>query len=134
MPEFEEQMESLLYVKDSSSSPTHSLHPSHPSHPSVILSDRDLCRGRDEEPIADDVSRSTESDDPPEPPPELIQTHQSLMLLFGQYEHLSKRISGMPCTEGGNQASVQAAVARSAATFLTKEMMKVQVCHLSSPS
>ena len=74
-----------------------------------------------------------EGDDPPEPPPELIQTHQSLMILFGQYDHLSKRISGMPCAEGGNQASVQAAVARSAATFLTKEMMKVQVSQLLPP-
>lgn len=36
----------------------------------------------------------------------------------------------MPCAEGGNQASVQAAVVRSTATFLTKEMMKVQVSQL----
>lgn len=76
--------------------------------------------------VADSI-RSPEGDVPPDPPPELIQTHQTLMVLLGQYEHLSKRISGMPCQEGGNQASVQGAVARSAATFLTKEMLKVQV-------
>jgi hypothetical protein len=52
------------------------------------------------------------------------------MALLLQYEHLTKRISSIQCEEGGNQATVQGAVARMAATFLTKEMLKVQVCLL----
>lgn len=53
--------------------------------------------------------------------------HKHLLTLFVQYEHLSKRISNLPCDEGGSQAKVQSAVARSAAMFLGKEMVKVQV-------
>jgi hypothetical protein len=72
--------------------------------------------------------RSTET--PTEPPEELLLTHKTLMALLLQYEHLTKRISSIQCEEGGNQATVQGAVARMAATFLTKEMLKVQVCLL----
>lgn len=53
--------------------------------------------------------------------------HKHLLNLFMQYEHLSKRISNLPCDEGGSQAQVQSAVVQSAATFLGKEMGKVQV-------
>jgi hypothetical protein len=72
--------------------------------------------------------RSNET--PIEPPDDLLLTHKTLMALLLQYEHLTKRISSIQCEEGGNQATVQGAVARMAATFLTKEMLKVQVCHL----
>ncbi|WVQ79874.1 hypothetical protein IAT38_001974 [Cryptococcus sp. DSM 104549] len=61
-----------------------------------------------------------------EPHPEVIALHKQLIALFTQYEHLCKRISGMPCEEGGSQAQVQGAVARSAAAFMGKEMMKLQ--------
>jgi len=70
--------------------------------------------------------RSNET--PIEPPEDLLLTHKTLMALLLQYEHLTKRISSIQCEEGGNQATVQGAVARMAATFLTKEMLKVQVC------
>jgi len=63
-----------------------------------------------------------------DPPDDLLLTHKTLMALLLQYEHLTKRISSIQCAEGGNQATVQGAVARMAATFLTKEMLKVQVC------
>jgi hypothetical protein len=66
---------------------------------------------------------------PPDPPTELIKTHKELLALLGQYEVLSKRLSNLPCPEGGNQATVQSAVARASATFLTKEMLKLQVSH-----
>jgi hypothetical protein len=69
--------------------------------------------------------RSNET--PIEPPEDLLLTHKTLMALLLQYEHLTKRISSIQCEEGGNQATVQGAVARMAATFLTKEMLKVQV-------
>jgi hypothetical protein len=56
------------------------------------------------------------------------------MVLLGQYEHLTKRISAMPVDENGTggQATVQGAVGRCAAAFLTKEMLKVQVRDLPS--
>jgi hypothetical protein len=73
------------------------------------------------------------SNEPPiEPLDDLLLTHKTLMALLLQYEHLTKRISSIQCDEGGNQATVQGAVARTAATFLTKEMLKVQVCLLFS--
>jgi hypothetical protein len=50
-----------------------------------------------------------------------------LLALFAQYEHLSKRISSLPVLEGSSQSTVQSAVARTAAMFLAKEMVKVQV-------
>jgi hypothetical protein len=74
------------------------------------------------------IIRSNET--PIEPPDDLLLTHKTLMALLLQYEHLTKRISSIQCEEGGNQATVQGAVARMAATFLTKEMLKVQVCLL----
>lgn len=66
-------------------------------------------------------------DEPTDPPDDLLLTHKTLMNLFLQYEHLTKRISNSKCEEGGNQATVQGAVARTSASFLTKEMLKVQV-------
>lgn len=66
-------------------------------------------------------------DEPTDPPDDLLLMHKTLMNLFLQYEHLTKRISNSKCEEGGNQATVQGAVARTSASFLTKEMLKVQV-------
>ncbi|WWD21672.1 hypothetical protein CI109_106158 [Kwoniella shandongensis] len=74
----------------------------------------------------DQLMELTDSPDPIDPSSELIATHKNLLALFTQYEHLSKRISNLPCEEGGSQASVQSAVARSAAGFLGKEMVKLQ--------
>jgi hypothetical protein len=71
--------------------------------------------------------KDKEGDSPNEPSDELLSTHKSLMDLLLQYEHLTKRISSVQCVEGGNQATVQGAVARTAAAFLTREMLKVQV-------
>jgi hypothetical protein len=64
-----------------------------------------------------------------DPSEEVVLTHKTLMVLLGQYEHLTKRISAMPVDENGTggQATVQGAVGRCAAAFLTKEMLKVQV-------
>ncbi|WVQ98252.1 hypothetical protein IAU59_005375 [Kwoniella sp. CBS 9459] len=74
----------------------------------------------------DQLAELTESSEAGDPTPEVIQTHKSLLTLFAQYEHLSKRIGGLTCTEGSSQAVVQSAVARSAAGFLAKEMVKLQ--------
>jgi hypothetical protein len=63
---------------------------------------------------------------PPDPPPALLRVHKRLLVLFAQFEALSKRVRSIPSKEGGSQAIVQAAVARSAAVFLAKEMAKVQ--------
>lgn len=112
MPEFEEQMESLMYVSQR------------------FMLDVALTvwiRST----IIDSDGQSGDQQDPPDPSPELIKTHKDLLSLLQQYESLSKRLSNLPCEEGGNQATVQSAVARSSATFLTKEMLKLQV---SSPS
>ncbi|OXB35048.1 hypothetical protein J007_05288 [Cryptococcus neoformans] len=72
------------------------------------------------------LSELVSSTDPIEPPDELLTLHRQLIALFTQYEQLSKRISGLPCQENGSQASVQSAIARSAAVFMTKEMVKLQ--------
>ena len=64
---------------------------------------------------------------PPDPPPALLRVHKHLLELFASFEVLSKRVSSIPAKEGGSQSTVQAAVARSAAVFLAKEMAKVQV-------
>lgn len=71
----------------------------------------------------------SEADDnkPPDPPPDLVKTHKDLLALLSQHEVLSKRLSNLPCDEGGNQATVQSAVARASATFLTTTMLKLQV-------
>lgn len=69
---------------------------------------------------------------PPDPPPALLKVHKKVLGLFATYEHLSKRLSSIPAVEGGSQSIVQAAVARSAAVFLAKEMAKVQVSENSS--
>ncbi|OCF45785.1 hypothetical protein I317_00273 [Kwoniella heveanensis CBS 569] len=74
----------------------------------------------------DQLAELTESSEAHDPTPEVIATHKSLLTLFAQYEHLSKRIGGLTCTEGSSQAVVQSAVARSAAGFLAKEMVKLQ--------
>ncbi|WVR04794.1 hypothetical protein IAU60_001806 [Kwoniella sp. DSM 27419] len=74
----------------------------------------------------DQLAELTESEEPLEPPPETLATHKTLLTLFAQYEHLSKRIGSLPCDEGGSQAIVQSAVARSSAGFLAKEMVKLQ--------
>lgn len=55
-----------------------------------------------------------------------MQLHRNLLALIAQYEHLSKRMSALPVAEGSSQASVQSAVARSAALFLGTQMAKVQ--------
>ncbi|WWD00801.1 hypothetical protein V866_007737 [Kwoniella sp. B9012] len=68
----------------------------------------------------------TESDNPLEPSPEVLSIHKQLLTLLTQYEHLSKRIGGLTCEEGSSQAIVQSAVARSAAGFLAREMVKLQ--------
>lgn len=64
-------------------------------------------------------------------------THKTLMALLGQYEHLTKRISSMPVDPSGTggQATVQGAVGRGAAAFLTMGMLKVQASplHIASP-
>lgn len=57
--------------------------------------------------------------------------HKQLLTLFAQYEHLSKRLSSLPVEEGSSQSVVQSAVARTAATFLAKEMIKVQVSYVA---
>lgn len=72
------------------------------------------------------LSELVSSADPIEPPDELLILHRQLIALFTQYEQLSKRINGLPCQENGSQASVQSAIARSAAVFMTKEMVKLQ--------
>nr|XP_018265268.1 uncharacterized protein I303_01628 [Kwoniella dejecticola CBS 10117]OBR87426.1 hypothetical protein I303_01628 [Kwoniella dejecticola CBS 10117] len=74
----------------------------------------------------DQLADLTESDNPLEPSPETLQTHKALLTLLTQYEHLSKRIGGLNCEEGSSQAVVQSAVARSAAAFLAREMVKLQ--------
>ncbi|WVF69598.1 hypothetical protein IAT40_004376 [Kwoniella sp. CBS 6097] len=74
----------------------------------------------------DQLAELTESSEAHDPTPEVVQTHKSLLTLFAQYEHLSKRIGGLSVTEGSSQAVVQSAVARSAAGFLAKEMVKLQ--------
>ena len=74
------------------------------------------------------MSRLT--DELQEPNKETLDLHKRLLVLFAQYEHLSKRISSLPVEEGSSQSTVQSAVARTAATFLAKEMIKIQV---SSP-
>ncbi|KAK8847582.1 hypothetical protein IAR55_005441 [Kwoniella newhampshirensis] len=74
----------------------------------------------------DQLMELTESTEAVDPPPETVAMHKNLLTLFTQYEHLSKRITNLPCEEGGSQASVQSAVARSAAGFLGKEMVKLQ--------
>ncbi|WVN89306.1 uncharacterized protein L203_104528 [Cryptococcus depauperatus CBS 7841] len=57
---------------------------------------------------------------------ELLTLHRQLIVLFTDYEHLSKKISSAPCKVGSSQAQVQSSIARSAATFMTKEMAKLQ--------
>ncbi|WVQ75855.1 hypothetical protein IAR50_005488 [Cryptococcus sp. DSM 104548] len=62
-----------------------------------------------------------------DPPPELLATHRQLVSLFTQYEHLSKRLSNLPCSEAsGSQAVVQGNIARSAAAFMAREMGRLQ--------
>jgi len=56
---------------------------------------------------------------------DLVSAHKHLLALLGQYDVVAKRISALPCVEGGSQASVQSALARSAATFLAKAMVQV---------
>lgn len=63
---------------------------------------------------------------PPNPSPALLKVHKHLLSLFAHFETLSKRLTSTPAPEGGSQSIVQAAVARSAAVFLAKEMAKVQ--------
>jgi len=111
MSDFEEQMEDLVYV------------PFPPFRPGRLQ----FWRGRmnSERGSRKLMIRSNETST--EPPDDLLLTHKTLMALLLQYEHLTKRISSIQCEEGGNQATVQGAVARMAATFLTKEMLKVQV-------
>lgn len=53
-----------------------------------------------------------------EPSPRLLATHKTLLSLLSQYDALAKRVSAAPCDPGGSQASVQRALARSAAEFL----------------
>jgi len=65
--------------------------------------------------------------EPEAPSAEILALHKQLLTLFAQYEHLSKRLSSLPVEEGSSQSTVQSAVARTAATFLAKEMIKVQV-------
>lgn len=67
--------------------------------------------------------------EPEEPTAETVNLHKQLLTLFAQYEHLSKRISSLPVEEGSSQSTVQSAVARTAAMFLAKEMIKIQVSH-----
>jgi hypothetical protein len=112
MSDFEEQMEDLVYVPFPLFRPTH-LH----------FWSWKMNSGRGSSKL---IIRSNEP--PIEPLDDLLLTHKTLMALLLQYEHLTKRISSIQCDEGGNQATVQGAVARMAATFLTKEMLKVQVC------
>lgn len=64
--------------------------------------------------------------DPGPPPPSLLVLHKTLLTLFTQYEHLSKRLSSLPAEDGSSQAQLQSAVARVAAAFLAKQMAKVQ--------
>ena len=61
-----------------------------------------------------------------EPSPQLISLHQALVRLLAQYEHLSKRLSSLPVHVSSSQSTVQSAVARTAATFLAVEMVKLQ--------
>jgi hypothetical protein len=103
MPDFEEQMDILTYVQ---------------SFTNPILAEWRF------------LDRSTYSSNLPEPPPSLITTHKTLLTLFAQYDHLSKRVSHMSCEEGSSQSQVQSAVGRSAAMFLAREMVKVQVSPL----
>ncbi|GFZ47917.1 hypothetical protein JCM24511_05664 [Saitozyma sp. JCM 24511] len=64
--------------------------------------------------------------EPTDPGPEMLSTHKSLLTLFAQYEHLSKRLSSLPAPEGSSQSQLQSAVARVSAGFLAKEMVKLQ--------
>ncbi|RXK40873.1 hypothetical protein M231_01721 [Tremella mesenterica] len=74
----------------------------------------------------DSLAELSASPDFPDPSPDLLSSHKNLITLFTQYEHLSKRLSNLPCDEGSSQAVIQSAVARSSASFLSKEMLKVQ--------
>lgn len=64
--------------------------------------------------------------EPTDPGPEMLSTHKSLLTLFAQYEHLSRRLSSLPAPEGSSQSQLQSAVARVSAGFLAKEMVKLQ--------
>ena len=112
LPDFEEQLDCLTSVPCST----------RPDGTGIVAGT--VC-----ELHSDQVNRS--SDEPLDPPPETIALHKHLLTLFTQYEHLSKRMSNLPSDEGGSQAQVQKAVARSAAIFLGKEMAKVQVSTFS---
>ncbi|WWC86709.1 uncharacterized protein L201_001586 [Kwoniella dendrophila CBS 6074] len=74
----------------------------------------------------DQLAELTQSDNPLEPTSETLITHKQLLTLLTQYEHLSKRIGSLNCEEGSSQAIVQSAVARTSASFLAKEMVKLQ--------
>ena len=58
---------------------------------------------------------------------QVLKLHKHVLSVLAQYEHLSKRISSLPSPEGSSQATVQSAIARSAATFLAMQMVKLQV-------
>jgi rabenosyn-5 len=125
MGEFEDQMEDLVYVisfayPTSSSLLSLKFFSSSPR--------RDACARHDLVKLKCELIDSNH-DPPIDPPPDLVLTHKTLMALLGQYEHLTKRISGMPVdSQGtGGQATVQGAVGRGAAAFLTMGMLKVQV-------
>ncbi|ORX34061.1 FYVE zinc finger-domain-containing protein [Kockovaella imperatae] len=65
-------------------------------------------------------------DESAEPGKQVIKLHKQLLDLLAQYEHLSKRLSGAPSEEGSSQSTVQSAIARSSATFLAMQMVKLQ--------
>lgn len=64
--------------------------------------------------------------EPEEPSLELLDLHKQLLALLGQYDAIAKRISNLPCEDGGSQQTVQGAIARTAAVFLAKAMVTVQ--------
>lgn len=59
-----------------------------------------------------------------EPSPDLLDAHKDLVSLLQQYDTVAKRIAASPGQ--GNQATVQGALARSAAEFLAKAFASVQ--------
>ncbi|KAL7419293.1 carboxypeptidase Y-deficient [Cryptotrichosporon argae] len=56
----------------------------------------------------------------------LTDAYRLLVALFAKYDGLVKRLVALPAAEGGSQAAVQAAIARTAAAFVGKARPKVQ--------
>lgn len=72
----------------------------------------------------EDVVALQQSPDDTEPSKDLLDAHANLVALLQQYDAIAKRIAAVPGNTG--QATVQAALARSAAEYLAKAFASVQ--------